>query len=98
MRRRTMRVAGAGGTGQGGLSPIAALKVKGHDAIGLSRSAGFDLMPGDGLAAALEGVDCVVDVTNTTATERADTETFFGTISAALLDAAQRAGGAHTPP
>jgi uncharacterized protein YbjT (DUF2867 family) len=90
-----MRVAVAGGTGQVGRPTIAALKLKGHDAIGLSRSAGVDLMTSDGLAAALEGVDCVVDVTNTTATERADTETFFGTISAALLDAEQRAGVGH---
>ena len=50
-----MRVAVAGGTGQVGRPTIAALKLKGHDAIGLSRSAGVDLMTSDGLAAALEG-------------------------------------------
>ena len=90
-----MRIAVAGGTGQIGRPTIAALELKGHEATGLSRSAGIDLMTGAGLAQALEGVDCVVDVTNTTATERADTEAFFGTVSATLLEAEQRAGVGH---
>jgi uncharacterized protein YbjT (DUF2867 family) len=90
-----MRVAVAGGTGQIGRPTITALELAGHETIGLSRSAGIDLMTGAGLDQTLEGVDCVVDVTNTTATERADTEAFFGTISAALLDAERRVGVGH---
>jgi uncharacterized protein YbjT (DUF2867 family) len=90
-----MRIAVAGGTGQIGRPTIAALEQQGHDAIGLSRSAGIDLMTGAGLEEALEGVDCVVDVTNTTATEPADAEAFFGTVSAALLEAERRAGVGH---
>jgi uncharacterized protein YbjT (DUF2867 family) len=90
-----MRIAVAGGTGQVGRPTIAALKLKGHDAVGLSRSGGVDLMTGAGLAPALKDVDCVVDVTNTIATERADTEHFFGTVSATLLDAELQAGVGH---
>ena len=63
-----MRVAVAGGTGQIGRPTITALELAGHETIGLSRSAGIDLMTGAGLDQTLEGVDCVVDVTNTTAT------------------------------
>jgi hypothetical protein len=90
-----MRVAVAGGTGQVGRPVITALKANGHEAIPLSRSSGVDLMTGAGLAPALEGVASVVDVTNTTATERADTEHFFGTVSATLLNAEQQAGIGH---
>jgi uncharacterized protein YbjT (DUF2867 family) len=90
-----MRVAVAGGTGQIGRPTIAALELMGHEAVGLSRSMGVDLMTGAGLDKALEGVDCVVDVTNTSATERADAEAFFGTVSGALLDAERRVGVRH---
>ena len=90
-----MRIAVAGGTGQVGRPTIASLKLKGHEAISLSRSDGVDLMTGAGLAPALKGVDCVIDVTNTIATERADTEHFFGTVSATLLDAELQAGVGH---
>ncbi|HEY1701806.1 MAG TPA: NmrA family transcriptional regulator [Trebonia sp.] len=90
-----MRVAVAGGTGQVGRPVITALKANGHEAIPLSRSSGVDLMTGAGLAPALEGVASVVDVTNTTDTERADTEHFFGTVSATLLNAEQQAGIGH---
>jgi uncharacterized protein YbjT (DUF2867 family) len=90
-----MRIAVAGGTGRVGRPTIDTLKLKGHDAIGLSRSHGVDLVTGAGLASALKGVDCVIDVTNTVATERTDTEAFFGTVSATLLDAEQQAGVSH---
>jgi uncharacterized protein YbjT (DUF2867 family) len=90
-----MRVAVAGGTGQIGRPTTAALAFMGHEAVALSRSSGVDLMTGTGLDRALEGVECVVDVTNTGATEWAEAEAFFGTVSTTLLDAERRAGVRH---
>jgi len=56
-----MRIAVAGATGNIGARTVSALEGDGHEAIRISRSVGVDLTTGDGLDAALEGVDAVVD-------------------------------------
>lgn len=56
-----MRIAIAGGTGQAGAQAALAARERGHEAIVLARSAGVDLVSGAGAAAALEGVDAVID-------------------------------------
>jgi uncharacterized protein YbjT (DUF2867 family) len=61
---RTMRIAVAGATGNIGIRTVAALERAGHEVVRISRSLGVDLITGDGLEAALAGVEAVVDATS----------------------------------
>jgi len=90
-----VRVAVAGATGHIGALTVPALEGGGHDVVRISRSLGVDGLSGAGLDQALEGVEAVVDVTNTAATGRAEAVAFFGTITRNLLDAEHRAGVRH---
>jgi uncharacterized protein YbjT (DUF2867 family) len=54
-----------------------------------------DLVTGEGLDAALAGVESVVDATNCTATDREEAVAYFGAATGNLLAAEQRAGVAH---
>lgn len=55
-----MRIAVAGATGNIGARTVSALERNGHEAVRISRSLGVDLTTGEGLDAALDGVDAVV--------------------------------------
>jgi uncharacterized protein YbjT (DUF2867 family) len=90
-----MRIAVAGATGRIGQLTIAALELAGHKTVPVSRSAGVDAYAGSGLDAALDGVDAVVDVVNTSASDQAQIVDFFGTITRNLLAAEERAGVRH---
>lgn len=90
-----MRIAVAGGTGVVGSQVLSALKSQGHEAVTLSRGTGVDLTSSDGLEAALQGVDAVVDVSSTTAQSSKASVKFFGTVTRNLLGAEKRAGVRH---
>ncbi|WP_028652628.1 SDR family oxidoreductase [Nocardioides halotolerans] len=90
-----MRIAIAGATGNIGTLTRTALEEAGHVVVPLSRSLGIDLTTGDGLDAALSGVDAVVDVTNSTATDPDEVVARFGAMTRNLLDAEARAGVPH---
>ena len=90
-----MRIAVAGATGRIGQFTIAALERAGHQAVPVSRRAGADAYTGEGLNAALQGSDAVIDATNTPATDRAEIVDFFGTTTRNLLAAGERAGVRH---
>ncbi|MEU6157894.1 NAD(P)H-binding protein [Streptomyces sp. NPDC047130] len=90
-----MRIAVAGATGNIGALTVAALERSGHQVVRVSRSLGVDLTTGEGLDAALEGVEAVVDATNGTATDREEAVAYFGTTTRNLLAAAARAGVRH---
>ena len=90
-----MRIAVAGATGHIGALTVSALEGGGHELVRISRSLGVDGLTGVGLDEALEGVEGVVDVTNTAATDRAEAVAFFGTITRNLLDAEHRGGVRH---
>src|SRR6185312_2557286 len=89
-----MRIAVAGATGNIGARTVSALEAGGHEVIRMSRSLGVDLMTADGLDAALDGVDAVIDALSA---EGSDDETlaFFGTTTQNLLAAEQRVGVRH---
>lgn len=87
-----MRIAVAGATGNIGSLTVAALERDGHQVVRISRSCGVDLTSGDGLDAALAGVEAVIDATNTAAV---DPVAFFATTTRNLLAAEQRAGVRH---
>ncbi|MEV5145352.1 NAD(P)H-binding protein [Streptomyces sp. NPDC052727] len=90
-----MRIAVAGATGNIGARTVTALEQAGHEAVRISRSLGVDLMTGDGLDAALTGVEAVVDTTSSEAADREQAVTYFGTTTRNLLAAEERAGVRH---
>ena len=90
-----MRIAVAGGTGLIGRMVCDAVAAGGDEAVVLARSVGVDVVTGDGLDAALVGVDAVIDVTNVTTLKRSESLSFFEAATANLLAAEQRAGVAH---
>lgn len=90
-----MRVAVAGGTGLIGRMVCDAVAAGGDEAVVLARSVGVDVVSGDGLDAALVGVDAVIDVTNVTTLKRSESIAFFETATRNLLAAEERAGVAH---
>lgn len=90
-----MRIAVAGATGNIGARVVAALQGAGHEVVAISRSAGVDLTTGEGLDAALAGVQAVVDAMSAPPADRDRTVDYLGTATANLLAAEQRAGVAH---
>lgn len=78
-----------------GRHAVEAARGAGHDVVVLSRSAGADVITGAGLGDALQGVDAVVDVTNTTTLSAAKAIGFFETATRNLLAAERAAGVGH---
>jgi len=91
----SMRIAVAGATGTVGRHVVAVATERGHEVVPLARAAGVDLTTGEGLAARLEGVDVVVDVTSTRAQSRRGAEGFFGAVTRTLTAAERVAGVGH---
>ncbi|MGH9228953.1 MAG: SDR family oxidoreductase [Acidimicrobiales bacterium] len=90
-----MRIAVAGATGHIGALTVSVLESHGHDVVRISRSLGVDLLISEGLDDALTGVGAVVDVTNSTAPDRAEAVAYFGAATRNLLAAEARAGVRH---
>jgi uncharacterized protein YbjT (DUF2867 family) len=90
-----MRIAVVGGTGVAGRQTIEALRRGGHTTVIIARSAGVDLITGDGLDKALAGVDAVIDVSNLLGSDAASTRNLFETATNNLLAAEQRANVRH---
>jgi uncharacterized protein YbjT (DUF2867 family) len=90
-----MRIAVAGATGNIGARTVSALERDGHEAIRMSRSLGVDLITGEGLEGALDGVDAVVDAISAPPISRDETLEYFGTTTRNLLAAEERAGVRH---
>ena len=90
-----MRIGVAGGTGTVGRHVTDLVRQHGHEPVVLCRSTGVDLLTGAGLSAALQGVDGVVDVANTSALSAKASKAFFGTSTATLLGAEADAGVRH---
>ena len=90
-----MRVAVVGGTGVVGRYVVEAVQAAGHEANVVARSQGADLMSGDGLAAALEPADVVIDVANTPSSSRRKATDFFERATTNLLRAEREAGVGH---
>jgi uncharacterized protein YbjT (DUF2867 family) len=90
-----MRVAVAGGTGLVGQQVADALRADGHEPVVISRAGGIDLVRADGLREKLEGVDSVIDVTNTPALQSDAAEAFFGAVTRNLLAVGRAAGVQH---
>src|ERR671916_1251149 len=85
-----MRIAVAGATGRAGRHVVDILAARGHDVVPMSRSTGVDVISGDGLAEALTGAECIVDLATGPSPDEQEATEFF-TSSARNL---QRAGAA----
>lgn len=87
-----MRIAVAGGTGLLGRHVACTVQSLGHNVVVVSRSQGVDLRTGQGLDAALAGVDAVIDVTNSTGTDRSTPDAFFADVTRQLQSRGAEAG------
>ena len=90
-----MQVAVVGATGRIGSLVHRALERRQHTVVPVSRAHGVDVRVGTGLASAMEGIEVVIDVTNSTATDSAETVDFFSATTQRLLAAESAAGVKH---
>jgi uncharacterized protein YbjT (DUF2867 family) len=87
-----LRIAVAGGTGVVGRYVVDAITAQGHESVAMSRASGVDLVTGQGLERALEGVDVVIDTLNTPSLSAGKATEFFVTTMRNLVSAAERHG------
>lgn len=90
-----MKIAVAGGTGVVGSHTVAAALAAGHEAVVLARSTSVDILSSEGLAAALTGVDAVIDATNVLSTRAKPATRFFETGTRNLIAAGTAVGVRH---
>jgi uncharacterized protein YbjT (DUF2867 family) len=88
------RIAVVGGTGLIGTRLVALLLRQGHHAVAASRATGVNAYTGEGLAAALAGMDTVVDVSDSPSVNEEEALDYFQTSTLNLLTygAAARVG------
>jgi uncharacterized protein YbjT (DUF2867 family) len=86
------RIAVAGATGRVGRHVVDVLHEGGHDVVAISRSNGVDVITGDGLAAALEGVEVAIDLTTGPSPEQGPATEFFTTATRNLQEAGEKTG------
>lgn len=84
-----------GGTGLIGTRVVKNLREKGHEVLAASPSSGVNAVTGEGLAAALEGADVVVDVSNSPSFEDNAVLAFFESSGRNLAAAEKAAGVKH---
>jgi uncharacterized protein YbjT (DUF2867 family) len=87
-----MRIAVAGATGRVGSRAVELLKASGHDVVPVSRSTGVDVVTGEGLAEALAGVECVIDVASGSSPDQEEARTFFAASARNLHEIGQQMG------
>ncbi len=88
----TMKIAVAGATGRVGRHLVDALRARGCEIVAIARSTGVDVITGEGLAEALDGVDVIVDAATGPSPDKETATTFFTTAARNLHEAGHRAG------
>lgn len=86
------KIAVAGATGRVGRHVVDVLTERGHEVVPISRTNGVDVISGQGLAGALDGVECVVDTATGPSPEQQPATEFFTTAARNLQEAGRRAG------
>jgi len=86
------KIAVAGATGRVGRHVVDVLEARGHDVVPMSRSCGVDVITGEGLDAALTGVECIIDAASGPSPDQDEATTFFTTAARNLHEAGARAG------
>jgi uncharacterized protein YbjT (DUF2867 family) len=87
-----MRIAVVGATGRVGRHVADVLAERGHEPAPMSRATGVDVITGQGLADALAGAECIVDVATGPSPDRQEAAEFFTTAARNLHEAGQQAG------
>lgn len=90
-----MDIAVAGGTGIAGSEVVKVAQQRGHRVRVLTRGNGVDVRSGDGLDAALEGVDVLIDALSTPTRSGRGSTDFFTETTSHLLAAGGRVGVGH---
>jgi len=90
-----MKIVVIGGTGLIGSKTIVLLRGAGHDALAAAPNTGVNTVTGEGLEAALDGADVVIDLANSRSFEPSAVMEFFTAHEKNLLAAEARAGVRH---
>src|SRR5437868_7450912 len=90
-----MKIVIIGGSGLIGSKVVTRLREQGHQAVPASPDLGVNTLTGEGVAAALNDADVVVDVSNSPSFEDAAVLKFFETSTTNLLAAEAAAGVGH---
>ena len=90
-----MKIVIIGGSGLIGRQTAPRLRDQGHEVLSASPSSGVNTLTGEGLSAALQGAQVVVDVSNSPSFEDKAVMEFFETSNCNLLPAAKAAGVRH---
>jgi len=86
------RIAVVGSTGRLGRHLVEVLADRGHEVVEASRSRGVDVISGEGLDEALEGVKVVIDAASWPSPDEKEATDFFTTAARNLQEAGERAG------
>ena len=86
------RIAVTGATGRVGHHVVELLAAQGHETVPIARAAGVDVITGEGLDAALAGVDTIVDAATGPSPDQEAATAFFTTSARNVLEAGERAG------
>ncbi|MFC3739378.1 SDR family oxidoreductase [Paractinoplanes deccanensis] len=90
-----MKIVVIGGTGLIGSNVVKRLASQGHEAVAAAPNTGVNTLTGEGLAAALDGAQVVVDVSNSPSFADDAVMSFFKTSTGNVLDAEAAAGVRH---
>jgi uncharacterized protein YbjT (DUF2867 family) len=90
-----MKIAVLGASGLIGKQLVESLTAAGHQVVAASRNTGVDVLSGDGVADALDGVDALIDVLNSPDFSDGPVMDFFTTSTTNLTEAAKKAGVGH---
>jgi uncharacterized protein YbjT (DUF2867 family) len=86
------KIAVAGATGRLGHHVVDVLTERGQEVVSISRTHRVDVITGEGLVDALDGVDCIIDVATGPSPEQQAATEFFTTAARNLQEAGERAG------
>jgi uncharacterized protein YbjT (DUF2867 family) len=86
------KIAVVGATGRVGRHVVDVLQGRGDEVLAISRSSGADVVTGEGLAEALAGVECVIDVANIASDDQEAATQFFTASARNLNEAGRKAG------
>ncbi|HVI53706.1 MAG TPA: SDR family oxidoreductase [Luteibacter sp.] len=90
-----MKILVIGGSGLIGSKVVPRLRAFGHEAISASPSSGVDTVTGEGLDAAMAGVDAVLDLSNSPSFADKDVLAFFETTGRNIAASEAKAGVKH---
>jgi uncharacterized protein YbjT (DUF2867 family) len=94
-RERRMKIVVIGGTGLIGSKTVMLLRNAGHDVLAAAPDTGVNTVTGEGLEAALDGADTVIDLANSRSFEPSAAMDFFATHEKNLLAGEANAGVRH---